>query len=489
MRLKRQRKQSVKSKRRACKMAVAALGILSLVGSNLPLRQVKASQAIGEGANVVVLVRFAGDSVGDNNTGYNKEYAQAGADAPRTYWEYLERRFNGVNDTHVTTGSFREYLSDMSGGQHTVESVFPQTTEDGHVVYLTMDQGVDSYKGAGGEAGLISEICEKLNAQCPQFAEDIDRDRDGTIDNLMILASVTSDGQFTPHSSNAGNSVQFAGKNVGPYTMIETRTSEVGNMLVDTLDVQTAGHEYIHTFGIPDYYRGTGLTGTPVGFWDPMGSPSGRPYPLAVTRERIGWCNIEEKEAADATYTLYDAATSYAETGKSQAIKIRTPLSSNEYFVVEYRKAGQRYTKELDQSAPASGLIVYRVNPGYADEGNLMGKDYIYVYRPGDTGETASQGDLANAQVGLANYKASRQEIGSLDLGAKITDDAICYSDGTNSGIHIQVKEQEDHSITFNITFADYANMNLWERAKNEDGTTPFSGLEAMYTRTVTDSD
>ena len=71
MRLKRQRKQSVKSKRRACKMAVAALGILSLVGSNLPLRQVKASQAIGEGANVVVLVRFAGDSVGDNNTGYN----------------------------------------------------------------------------------------------------------------------------------------------------------------------------------------------------------------------------------------------------------------------------------------------------------------------------------------------------------------------------------------------------------------------------------
>lgn len=46
----------------------------------------------------------------------------------------------------------------------------------------------------------------------------------------------------------------------------------------------------------------------------------------------------------------------------------------------------------FDQTAPADGIIVYRVNPTYKDEGNLRGNDYIYVYRPNDTSITASAG-------------------------------------------------------------------------------------------------
>ena len=48
--------------------------------------------------------------------------------------------------------------------------------------------------------------------------------------------------------------------------------------------------------------------------------------------------------------------------------------------------------KIFDQTALADGIIVYRVNPTYKDEGNLRGNDYIYVYRTNDTSITASAG-------------------------------------------------------------------------------------------------
>ena len=57
-----------------------------------------AASAIGEFANVVVLVRFKGDMQGDNGTGFNKPYNSTIANAPRTYWESLIRKYNGVND-------------------------------------------------------------------------------------------------------------------------------------------------------------------------------------------------------------------------------------------------------------------------------------------------------------------------------------------------------------------------------------------------------
>ena len=60
--------------------------------------------------------------------------------------------------------------------------------------------------------------------------------------------------------------------------------------------------------------------------------PGGRHWPLAVTREVIGW--------------------------------------TKEYFAIEYRKKGERYKFE----------------------GNLRGNDYIYVYRTNDTSITASAG-------------------------------------------------------------------------------------------------
>ena len=454
------------------------------------IRKVDAAQPVVKAANVVVVVKFAGDTSDYSVSGYNKAYTSAIEGAPRTYWEYFQRTFNGQNDK-FWKGSFKEYFYDISGGRHQVDSVFPQTNDDGTVTYIEMDNTVDNYKGATGEALMIDEIARKLDEAYPSYdGAQLDLNNDGIIDNFMIIPSVTSQNQFTPHSSTGGNTSSFAGRKIGAYNVIENRTSAA--LPTGMFDIHTAAHEYIHTFGIPDYYRSSyqyaGSGENPVGIWDPMGVPGQRPWPLAVTREAIGWTTVNEKPAADNSYVLYDAAAAYNDADKVQALKFYTPMSASEYFVVEYRKAGSPSDKKsLDRGAPGDGLIVYRVNPSLKDEGNLQGKDYIYVFRPGDTSITASDGIVENAQVGLASYNATRQEIGSLDMNKKITDDAICYSDGRNSGIKINVTAQTDDSVSFNIQFADYSALKLWSPVTDRDGTSPFSSITASAAKAVAD--
>ena len=454
------------------------------------IRKVDAAQPVVKVANVVVVVKFAGDTSDYSVSGYNKAYTSAIEGAPRTYWEYFQRTFNGQNDK-FWKGSFKEYFYDISGGRHQVDSVFPQTNDDGTVTYIEMDNTVDNYKGATGEALMIDEIARKLDEAYPSYdGAQLDLNNDGIIDNFMIIPSVTSQNQFTPHSSTGGNTSSFAGRRIGAYNVIENRTSAA--LPTGMFDIHTAAHEYIHTFGIPDYYRSSyqyaGSGENPVGIWDPMGVPGQRPWPLAVTREAIGWTTVNEKPAADNSYVLYDAAAAYNDADKVQALKFYTPMSASEYFVVEYRKAGSSSDKKsLDRGAPGDGLIVYRVNPSLKDEGNLQGKDYIYVFRPGDTSITASDGIVENAQVGLASYNATRQEIGSLDMNKKITDDAICYSDGRNSGIKINVTAQTDDSVSFNIQFADYSALKLWSPVTDRDGTSPFSSITASAAKAVAD--
>ena len=70
-----------------------------------------AASAIGEFANVVVLVRFKGDMQGDNGTGFNKPYNSTIANAPRT----LVGRALSANLTESTTNSELDRLRSICG--------------------------------------------------------------------------------------------------------------------------------------------------------------------------------------------------------------------------------------------------------------------------------------------------------------------------------------------------------------------------------------
>ena len=427
--------------------------------------------------NVALLVRFADDATGDGDTGYNASHSKY-----RTKWEYFVQSFNEPNPDAYVKLSFRSYLNIVSAGAYDVVTDFPQTQPDGRVEYLTLSGTRASYRS---DYQLVSETLRLFNEKYPNYdTSHLAVDGSGYLNNLLIIPTIPSGTKVEdksdplwPHKADLyGMNVSFGtgvnAKDVGVYNIIDTSSLEVSSTGV-------IAHEFLHTLGAKDYYRDTG-SGKPVGVWDVMAeSQAPRSWPLAITRERLGWTTIPEKSQAG-TYTLYEPGT-----GREQAFLFKSPLSDSEYFVAEYRRQGSNNDmSSLDRRIGGSGLIVYRVNPAFADEGNIRGNDYVYLFRPGETGLGDAAGDVTNAQI---TATGSRTSMGVADLSKGIVDDALCYSNGQNSGIVIQATSQTDDSITFTLTYPDYTEADLWSTLANADGTGGSFGSDVTDVQVVAD--
>ncbi len=117
-------------------------------------------------------------------------------------------------------------------------------------------------------------------------------------------------------------------------------------------------------------------------------------------------------------------------------------MSDTEFFTVEYRRKGESISEELDAKIPGSGLIIYRVDTKKQELGNIAGDEYLYVFRP------ENRDDVSES---FLSKNVGRTSFGTSDWIRGIKDNAVTYSDGTNSGIVIdQVGEAAD-SVTFQI--------------------------------------
>lgn len=473
----------------------AVESVLPQAGHDAPTGEDGGMQSTTQDAsayNLVLVVRFAGDTTGDGKTGLNADFRYEGAAETETEWDYLRAEFNG--NAYVKY-SLHDYLDSISSGKHNQVNVFPQTNEDGKTLaYITLPNDYDYYYGGasfgGSDGQLVSDAVRIFNEQHPSFdASRYDATGDGYLDNLLIIPTVTkAAGQndpLWPHKANIGSwnlRLGEGGSSIGldAYNIVDSQH----------LDMGTLAHEYLHTFGARDYYR-QDVEGDPVGVWDIMGAAdTPRSWPLAITRQTMGWTTLLER-SQDGTYTLHAPGTD-----REQAFMFKSPLNDNEYFVVEYRKQGDRYNMAaLDGHIGGSGLIVYRINPAYADIGNITGEDYVYVFRPGETGlgDAYAGGsglpNLVNAQVSTSAYATnlSRTSVGSADFSADITQGALCYSDGRNSGIVITPTTQSDDSITFTLAYPDYSQADLWDAVANEDGSSSVFGSNVSGVQLVAD--
>ena len=452
-------------------------------------------------ANMVLLVSFS-DTSQDMLDAFNASYYIAdNALGIKTNWQNFMWSVDGIKQTYVQR-TWRDYLYEISQGQCNTKSYFPQTQVDGKVVHITLDRPASNYKENDGL--LVGDIASKFNAQFGSYdASKTDKNGDGFVDNLMIVP--TSSGVFTSHKGSLGEVVTFgSGSNArgvkDSITVVEGPLElSNGGMPNSGFSESVAVHEYLHTLGARDYYRNfNGISGDPVSHWDVMASGGVYSWPLAFTRETVGWASIPEVNLNDLkdSYTLYAPAESDAKKGvsnpsKPQALKIKTSLSSSEYFIVEYR---QKSTNSFgyDRYIGASGLIVYRVNETHSIMGNIRGDDYVYVFRPGETGLKSSAGDIDRAAIAAGSYvsqngKTLNTSIGSTDLSAKFTDNTIFFENGLNSGIKIDAVSQTDGSITFKIQTADYAQADMWEALVNKDGSTPFGSWNSPTVQATSD--
>ena len=397
------------------------------------------------------------------------------------YKEDLSATFAYFNGSEEKPRGMRQYLYQISYGQLRVENIFPQYNGTAIVPY-TLSNTAEYY--AGNRDAMVEEIIDKINAS-GQINNKMKLDlynSDKVLDNLTILVACeegNSNTLFSGYKTTYAGDKTIGGMLVGNYNLI----TEMG-VYFSPSNSGVIIHEFLHTLGYPDlYHNGPGY---PVGRWDIMSSESTYvQYPLAYLRSAYtGWFTIDTVEKSG-QYSLYAASETTSETKNRQALILKTDYSDTEFFVVEFRKQGKAYTdqgqpsEEYEVKIPGSGLIVYRVDTSQTS--NFTGPpDLIYIFRPGDSynanGYENSGGDLYSAHL---SAETGRTSYGSSDFTKSLSDGAITYADGTNSGIVISnVGSAEGEQITFDITFSEREEGKYWttygseaEGAKTVDGT------------------
>lgn len=411
-------------------------------------------------SNLVVFVDFA-DTVHNHgvlSSGNACFTTEAGA------IKAFDELFNGSASYPRT---LKEYINRVTGGKIKLMNYVPQyngTT----IVPIKLSQNAAYYAGTTNEPKLIKEIATKMDSLDKLNGVNLDKyNSDGVIDNLTVVVPCESGitnslyvGHMTTYQSGLNGVATIKGKTIGGYTVIP----ESGSFLSKSNGAGMIVHEFLHALGLPDLYRGRGESGSiPVGAWDIMASENYRlQFPLAYFRAQKGWIPALQEYTDNATsITLRAPTTEDAISGK-QAVILKTDKSSNEFFVVEYRKQTPKYkgtslnNTDYDNAIYGSGLVVYRVDTSVNRTGNVGGPPYgIYVFRQGDT--RTDNGELANSTLMSTSFlsmETNRTAYGSTKLSDSTAENAITYSDGMNSGIVIKnVGSANRDAITFDVEF------------------------------------
>ncbi|MBD7915641.1 M6 family metalloprotease domain-containing protein [Clostridium sp. Sa3CUN1] len=366
---------------------------------------------------------------------------------------FMENRRNTIIEMYNGTSikSLSNYISTISNEKVKVNNYFPQDNNSVIIPY-TLSQP-RSYYNSSKEYEMIKEIISHISVDT---SINLDRNNDGQVDNVTFVfqgSSSSMDDVFWPHKSNHNNGSSINGKAVNTYNVHNEKS-----IFQEVVSGQKGviAHEFLHSLGLPDLYRGSG-SGKPVGEWDIMALNSVfLQYPLAYLRK--DWVGIDTINKSG-TYTLEPVSSN----PDNQAFIIKTPLSEKEFFMVEYRKQGNPYKDELEGRIPGSGLIIYRVNT--SEYTNFSGdKDFLYIFRPGETGEGDAAGNIREA---FLSEESGRTSYGTSDMNAKITDGAITYSSGLNSGIVIKNVSSAGDSISFDVELPDLSNDGVWNLVGN----------------------
>lgn len=427
-------------------LSILLAGILLISNWGVSGRTERAHAAEAENfANVIVCAYFEGD-----------------ADGPA----YFEQNTKALMDLYdgTDTCTFTNYLNHISYGNLRLKNYFPQYDGTKIVpVKLSMTEQTVLNSGNMDET-ILPEVMENLKS----VTGKLDYNETGVIDNVTVIlraqdGTASSTNSLVSHHQTYGGNLKYQNLEVRDYNMINTKVI-FGSSSTD-INAQGSGvlvHEFLHTFNFPDLYTNNGTV--PVGTWDIMGGVTSTPsYPLAYMRMRFGkWLSLDTITTAQ-TLTL---DTQDKNTGR-QAYILKSPLNESEFFVVEFRKKpGTIEMDAYDRAIGGSGVIVYRINPSVDDLSNMHGGTGVYVFRPqpGSKDYNVYNENVSNA---FLSKESGRTTIGKSDLSAGLSDGALTFSDGINSGIVIsEVGSAEGSQITLKVDFPKVEANDMWENTE-----------------------
>ncbi|MBO5773561.1 MAG: M6 family metalloprotease domain-containing protein, partial [Clostridia bacterium] len=415
-----------------------------------------------------------------------------------------------INMFNGQSNSLKDYYQSMSNDRVNINSQIAYNADN--TVYVYQDSERRDYYNTNGSSRWTREstlITNAIKGAREHFnlgsGVNLDVNNDGYIDSVSVIvhgkSSSTWGSLLWPHSVSLD---AVDGEN--NYTLVNN--VKVGKYSFNFSDGVTLGvlaHETAHNLGAPDLYHYGATTQNQdivtVGKWDLMEMDLDTPqYLLAYMRKNyIG--GIADSQIGTINENGVYSLKPVTETSESDVIAYKIPTSKDEYFMVEYRKAGE---SGYDSMLPGSGLIVYRVKEPedfstsrgnmdavYKGTGNRA--DEVYVFRPAIqmTGlETFvsdrynhSRYDIDRAYLSPSNPDFSKvgkeKSLGLYDF------ETIYYSDGTNSDIVIEALSMNGDSIEFSVKLGkdmvedDYFDNRIKIVSAEVANTTDFAGVVA----------
>ncbi|MDP4267504.1 MAG: M6 family metalloprotease domain-containing protein [Bacteroidota bacterium] len=388
--------------------------------------------------NIVVFIRFAGE------TGFNDSIS------------YYQDIFNGKKI------SMQSYFNEVTYGKLNINSSF-YPISSGKVVLSYQDSHTRSYympyKIVSNPEGylndtvmtlreqkLLSDALISISSQIPSNL-NLDSDNDGYVDNVCFIVSGDPAGWssllWSHRSSLSSYTVKLNNKRVLNYTF----------QIENNLKSNAPGiicHEMFHTLGAKDLYHYNSDDPTPVDLWDIMGYTYTIPQSMGMyMKYRYGkWISSIPEITSQGKYYL-----NYIGKSNNNCYKIKSPNSTSEYFVLEYRKKTGTFESDL----PNEGLLIYRINTKSDGKGNSNypdSPDEVYIFRP--DGSIYDSGEIEKAPFGSDNSRSAFDNN---------TNPGCFLSNGNSGGLNISGIAMIGDSIMFTVNFnqspvADFKTKN-----------------------------
>lgn len=333
--------------------------------------------------NVVIYIRFSGEAeYTTSQSVYTEKFnsSASGVLSQHNYFNEVSYGTLNMNSNFLPTNNGTQIISYQDSHTRNYFLKYDATTNtNGYDPSIPNNNYTDPKGRVYREHTLLQAAVNSVANQLSSGI-NIDNDGDGYVDNVCFIVQGSPAGWsdlLWPHKWSLYSLVaDINGKQVGVYNF----------QLENSLDVSVLCHEMFHTLGAPDLYHYTDGTPNPVGEWDLMNTDNAQ-HMTQYMKYRYGkWIASIPEITNSGDYTLNPVFTK-----DNSCYKVKSPFSSTEYFVIEYRKK-----EKLDAVLPAEGLLVYRINSLEDGLGNSSGPpDELYVYRPG--GSTTNEGTLASA--------------------------------------------------------------------------------------------
>lgn len=337
------------------------------------------SPTLGSFTNLAIFIRFSDEAeFGEPRSRYTVMFNENGAGLSSMYNYFREVSYGAVSivtnlyplpDTGTAVVSFQD--------SHPRAYYQPYNAVSNPIGYQGGDDGSER---ASREFTLLKAAVDSIAPQIPASV-NLDSDNNGRVDNVVFIVRGSPTGWASllwPHQwSLYSVTATINGKRVYSYNL----------QLQSSINVGVLCHEMSHSLGMPDLYHYNSTPVTPVGSWDIMAtSPSTPMHMDGYLKYKYGkWLAAPAVLTAPGTYWIRPLTSP---TGS--LVKIPSPYSASEFFVVEYRKK----IGVFERSLPGEGLLVYRVNSSFS--GNASGPpDEVYVIRPG--GSMTVNGALGSA--------------------------------------------------------------------------------------------